>query len=108
VPYSYIDDSFLRTHGFLDRYNIYRDRLIIIAKGTYEAIKKISWLAPNSGEVEIFLEFVLTGSRVFAEVVADVCANIKFPNPRDPFWPEFFAGPVARYVTDREWHDIVI
>jgi hypothetical protein len=108
MPYSFIDDTFLRTHGFLNLYSNYRARLLKVAKGTHQTIKKMSNLAPNPSEIEIFLEFVLTGSGVFAEVIVDLCATINFPNPRDPYWTEFFAGPVARYVTDREWQDIVI
>lgn len=108
MPYSYIDESFLRTHGFLKLYDTYRVRLLRIAKGTHQIIEKISSLAPNPDEVELFLEFVLTGSSVFGEIVVDLCASIGFPNPKDPYWPEFFAGPVARYVTDREWQEIAI
>jgi hypothetical protein len=108
MPYSYVDDTFLRTHGFLNLYVKYQARLLKFAKGTHETFQRISTLSPNPDEIEILLEFVLTGSGVFAEIVVDLCQNISFPNPKDPYWPEFFAGPVARYVTDREWQDIVI
>jgi hypothetical protein len=108
MPYSFVDDTFLRTHGFVNMYGKYQARLLKLAKSTHETFKRISTLAPNPSEIEILLEFVLTGSGVFAEIVVDLCGNINFQNPKDPYWPEFFAGPVARYVTDREWQDVVI
>lgn len=108
MPYSPVDDSFLRSHGFINLYPTYRTRLLKIAKDTHATFKAISALPPNAAEIEVLLEFVLTGASVFAQIVADLCRNTKLPNPQDPYWPEFFAGPVARYVTDKEWSDIVV
>jgi hypothetical protein len=54
----------------------------------------------------MLLELALTSSVVFADIVVDLCRIINFPNPRDRYWPEFFAGAVARYVTAYEWQDI--
>jgi hypothetical protein len=108
MPYSLVDDGFLRSYGFFNLYDTYKVRLLKIAKHTHDTFKTITTLPPNSAEIEILLEFVLTGSSVFAEIVVDLCTNIHLANPQDPYWPEFFAGSVARYVTDREWSDIVI
>src|SRR5271154_6681360 len=101
MPYTTSDDSFLRSHGFTNLFGAYRARLLKIAQDTHETFKKMSTLPPNSAEIEILLEFVLTGSSVFAEIIVDLCTIIHFPNPQDSYWPEFFAGPVARYVTDK-------
>ena len=106
MPYSFTDDSFLRSYGFLNLYDQYKDRLLTLAKGCYRVLEQISHLRPNPDEIDLILEMVLTGSSVFAEIVVDLCTKIGLPNPKDPYWPEFFAGSVARCVTFREWPDI--
>jgi hypothetical protein len=106
MPYSYVDHQFLQTHGFYDFYDKYRDRLVRIAGGTYARMKTRSGIGPFPIDCEVHIETALISSNVFANIIIDLCTKINFPNPRDPFWPEFFAGPVARYVTDREWQQI--
>jgi hypothetical protein len=108
MPYSFVDHQLLQTHGFLDLYDKYRDRLLTIASGTYERLKKRSGIPPPPDYCEVHIEIALVSSNVFANIIVDLCSRINFPNPRDPYWLDFFAGAVARYVTDREWPDIAI
>lgn len=107
MPLTANDHVFLNSHGFLRLYHQYRDRLLDIARGTYQRMKKASGISPLPEDCEILLEVALIGSTVFADIVVDVCTFINFPNPKDAFWPDFFAGPVARYVTAYEWNAIV-
>ncbi len=106
MPWSTTDSIFLQTHGFFNVYDSYRDRLLVIAKEIYQRLKARSGISPDPFIFETFLEAALIRSGVFADIVADLCVKINFPGPRDPFWPDFFAGPIARFVTDREWPDI--
>jgi hypothetical protein len=108
MPLSAIDIGFLASHGFFRIYPQYRDRFLTIARGVYQRMKKGSGIAPLPDDCEILLETVLIASTVFADAVMDVCKSINFPNPKDPCWPDFFAGAVARYVTNYEWQDIAI
>jgi hypothetical protein len=87
-------------------YPKYRQRLLAIARGTYQRMKRRSGISLLPDDCEMLLELALTSSVVFADIVADLCRIINFPNPRDRCWPEFFAGPIARYVTAYEWQDI--
>ena len=47
MPLSAIDSIFLYTHGFFNLYDIYRDRLLVIAKGTYQRLKARSGISPS-------------------------------------------------------------
>ena len=38
MPYSPVDDSFLRSHGFINLYPTYRMRLLKIAKDTHATV----------------------------------------------------------------------
>ena len=58
--------------------------------------------------MSFFWEYELPASTVFSDIVADLCAGMVFPTEQDQYWPIFVAGPVARYVVDREWLDILI
>jgi hypothetical protein len=107
MPLSAIDHVFLTSYGFVDAYPRYRGRLLALARGTYQRMKSRSGITPLPEDCEVVVEVALMGSVIFADIVIDVCRRINFPNPKDPYWPQFFAGPVARYVTAYEWQDIV-
>jgi hypothetical protein len=101
------DYSFLSTHGFFKHYANYRNRLVDLAQQSYADLHQTSRLSPQPYDLSLVLEVDLVVSVVFIDLVSDLCATIRFPNPRDPFWPDFFAGPVARWLVDNEWHYIV-
>jgi hypothetical protein len=106
MPLSNVDYGFLQAHEFLRFYPNYRDRLLPIAKRIYQALSGPSSMNPSALECEIHMEVALLGSTVFADIVAELCATIKLPGPTDSFWRDYFAGPVARYVVEQEWHEI--
>ena len=106
MPFSASDHAFLQTHDFYKYYDAYRDRLLVIAKQNFNQLKILSQLAPSSVICELALEVALTGSTVFADIVIDHCQAISYPAPQDPYWCQYFAGPIARYVTSLEWTDI--
>jgi hypothetical protein len=108
MPFSAIDFATLSTHGFLKIYGNYRDRLIVLARNLYQQLKVTSNIPPSVTDCELFFEFELLMSTVYADIVADLCAGIVFPTEKDQYWQIFFNGPVARYVVDKEWLDIVI
>jgi hypothetical protein len=101
------DYSFLSNHGFFKHYSAYQKRLIDLAQQSYADLHQISRLSPQPYDLSLVLEVDLIVSVVFIDLVSDLCATIRFPNPRDPYWPDFFAGPVARWLVDNEWHYIV-
>jgi hypothetical protein len=106
MPLSAVDHIFLDSHGFITTYPKYQPRLVTIARGIYQRLNSISGIAPLPDGFEFVLELVLPSSVVFADIVTDLCRTIGFPNPKDLYWPQYFAGPVARYVTAYEWQDI--
>lgn len=100
------DISFLTTHGFIPIYGTYRNRLLTIAKEIFRRMKVSSRLTPDQLDVAFQLEVALKASSVFTDIIADLLTKTKFPGPKDPFWPEYFAEPVANFVVDTEWQGI--
>jgi hypothetical protein len=98
---------FLNSWGFTGLYSVYRDRLLTISKGTFRRLKSNSSLIPDSLDLAPHLEIALIISVVFADIVADLCTRSGVPGPNDPFWPYYFAEPVAQFLIDLEWQDIV-
>ena len=107
MPLSPGDRGFLISYGFVGLYNKYRDRLVTLAKGTFQYMRTKSGLMPDEQDLITQLEAVLTLSTVFADIIADLAVQVNLPGPTDPFWPEYFAGPVSNLVVDSEWQDIV-
>jgi hypothetical protein len=107
MPFSAIDYATLSTHGFFNVYDNYRDRLVAHARDLYQRLERVTGIAPSISDCELLYEFQLPISGVFADIVADLTASIPFPKPQDAYWETFVAGPIARYVTDREWLDII-
>lgn len=105
------DYGFLQAHEFFGQYfdiaTGFQKRLIQLAKESFQDLKQVSNLDPEPIEVAVGLEIDLTGSVVFKDLVVALCKHINFPNPDDSYWPEFFAGPVARFLVDNEWDDII-
>jgi hypothetical protein len=106
MPFSAIDFSTLKTHRILDLYDSYRDRPIAHARSLYLNLKRQSVISPSITECELELEIELPASAVFAEIIAAVCVGLSFPQPTDPYWELYVAGPIARFVVDKEWLDI--
>lgn len=65
-------------------------------------------LVPDQFDFAQILELGLIVSVVFADIIADLCTKQSVPGPSDPFWPYYFAEPVAQYMIDVEWQDIII
>lgn len=105
------DYSFLQTHGFFGQYldpsSGYQRRLIELARESFQDLKQVSNIIPQESEFALILEVDLIGSFVFKDLVVELCTKINFPGPNDPYWPDFFAGPVARFLVDNEWDEIV-
>jgi hypothetical protein len=102
-----VDSGFLSSYGFFKVYDVYRDRLIAIAQQTYRLLVKISGLLPDRTECASFLEMALLGDTTFADIVEDLCSRGNVPGPKDRFWVDFFAQPVARNLLDQEWSKII-
>ena len=102
------DFATLSAHGFFNFYGKYRDRLVAHAKSLYLSLKTKSQIPPSIADCELEFEFELHISPLFADIIADLCSAIAFPKPGDQYWDLFVAGPIARYVTDKEWLDIIV
>jgi hypothetical protein len=107
------DYSFLASHDFFVHFNKpstgYRTRLIQLAKESFEDLKRVSKTSPLPFDVALALEYIdLPASNVFSDLIADLSAKVGLPNPNDPYWSDFFAGPIARFIVDNEWDEIII
>ena len=102
------DYGVLTRHKFFpQRYSVYQKRLIELAKQSYLNLTQLTNILPQQSDFAPILEMDLVGSVVFVDLVVDVCVAINFPNSADPYWPDFFAGPVARFMVDNDWDEIV-
>lgn len=108
MPFSAIDFSTLKTHGLLDLYDKYRDRLIIQARTLFQHLKQISAITPTITDCELELELEFRGSSLFHDIIADACVGLTFPKATDSYWEFFVAGSIARFVVDKEWPYISI
>lgn len=102
------DFATLSAHGFFYYYAKYRDRLIAHAQSLYSSLKRGGQVSPAITDCELEFEFELQISPLFADIVLDLCAGLAFPTVRDTYWDLFVAGPIARYVTDKEWPSISV
>lgn len=101
--------TFLQSWGFMSLYGGYQTRLMIIAKRQFGLMKTISGgLVPDQIDFAQNLETGLIVSVVFADIIADLCTKQNVPGPQDPFWPYYFAEPVAQFMIDVEWQDIIV
>jgi hypothetical protein len=102
------DFSVLSTHGFFNDYVRFRTRLVAHARSLYVDLKNKSAIPPSITDCELELELELPASALFSEIVAELSKRAPFPGPQDSYWALFIAGPIARYVTDKEWLDISV
>lgn len=102
-----VDSGFLTSYGFFKYYGNYRDRLIAIAQQTYRLLVKMTGILPDKIDCAPFLELALLGDTTFADIVEDLCTLGGVPGPKDRFWVDFFAQPVARSVLDQEWPEVM-
>jgi len=101
-----VDSGFLSSYGFFKYYGVYRTRLIDIARQTYRGLATRSGFLPEQIDCVRHLELALCGDTAFADIISDLCSLGGVPVPKDPFWIDFFAGPVARHLLDQEWQEI--
>ena len=92
------DYVFLTQYGFFQCYSgQHRSDLIAVAKLSYADMTAANGIPPDPLSLSFSLELDLKGALAFFAFVVDVCRAIKFQNPQDSFWPDWFAGPVSRY-----------
>jgi hypothetical protein len=101
MPFSAIDFATLSAHRFFNVYDVYRDRLLAHARYLYQRLKQGSIILPSITDCELFFEFELPATVVFADLVADLSAGIPFPKPTDAYW-ELFCCRSGRALRDRQ------
>jgi len=109
------DYFILRKHGFFRLYydssKDYRARLIDLARQSFSHLSQMRKPdpAPQPDEFVGLLVIDLLWSDVWHDLIAELSGQTSLPNPnsRDPFWADFFVEPVAHFLVDNEWDEIV-
>jgi hypothetical protein len=102
------DWSFLTSYGFFSHYQTFRERLLAIGRATYKFLRETSGIRPDRLDCEIDVEEALVHSTVFVDIMIDLSRNTNLPEHTDPYWVDYFAGPIARFVVDSEWQEISV